>query len=95
MNRRGFLTAAAASIFVPQFGRFFREGSGTLWRPEQLGLVHIQNVAFRTRRWTAVTRHGLFITGTTIESDLYGHGTERYLVEAVDRGQSSITLRPA
>lgn len=31
MNRRSFLTAAAASIFVPQFGRFFREGTGSLW----------------------------------------------------------------
>lgn len=31
MNRRSFLTAAAASIFVPQFGRFFRQGSGSLW----------------------------------------------------------------
>lgn len=30
IDRRGFLTAAAASIFVPQFGRFFREGSGLL-----------------------------------------------------------------
>jgi len=32
MNRRGFLGMAAASIFVPRFGRFFREGSGSLWR---------------------------------------------------------------
>lgn len=30
IDRRGFLTAATASIFVPQFGRFFREGSGLL-----------------------------------------------------------------
>lgn len=43
MNRRGFLTAAAASIFVPQFGRFFREGTGDLWVPQTVYWSEQQN----------------------------------------------------
>lgn len=37
MNRRGFLTAlgvAAGGVFVPKFGRWFRQGSGILVRRE-------------------------------------------------------------
>lgn len=32
MNRRAFLGIAAASIFAPQFGRWYRQGSGLLVR---------------------------------------------------------------
>ena len=40
MNRRGFLAALGGMIVVPAFGRFYRQGSGQLWRPKDAFIAH-------------------------------------------------------
>ncbi len=40
MNRRNFLGVLGGLIVVPQFGRFYRQGSGQLWRPRDAYFVH-------------------------------------------------------
>lgn len=64
MNRRDFLGIAAASIFAPQFGRWYRQGSGLLVRdvePPQ-GWV-----PFSPPRFAAVEHYTITaVTATTI-----------------------------
>lgn len=50
MNRRGFLGAAATAIFVPRFGRFYREGSGQPWTADSVSVFTA--TGYQTVRWT-------------------------------------------
>lgn len=88
MNRRGFLTAAAASIFVPQFGRFFREGSGRLWTPDHFARDKDAFI-FRAQEWHTLhlTKPGDLMRVTGIDRTPY------WTVEVVDMHDKTISLR--
>lgn len=59
MNRRDFLGIAAASIFAPRFGRWYRQGSGLIVRDVEAEQPTVTHTGFHFGEW------GYVITATT------------------------------
>lgn len=70
MLRRDFAKAlgiGGISIFIPQFGRFFREGSSRLYVPEPIELKQGIHTMLRTYNL------GFSVTEEMLKADLYDY----------------------
>lgn len=87
MNRRAFLGIAAASVFAPKFGRWYRQGSGLIVRDLQVAQPYgIRGAApYYTQTLTVTGKHGNMLTvAEPIRQDLLARPHSLIVVNGTD-----------